>query len=131
MGCFQGHTVERIPGEDPLCARIWFSGVDPTNRNNVAIRLASYYRNSAKLGLDTTLERMMEWNARNAEPLEGAEITSIVESADKGGHDYSCEDEFCKRGCNIEACPLKFTRFPPSKHLCLLILGHRVLRPEH
>jgi len=103
----RGHS-----GEDPPCVRFWFSGVDPGNRNNVAIRLASYYRNFAKLDLDTTLARMMEWNARNAEPLPRSEITSIVGSADKGGYNYSCEDEFWKAGCNIEACPLKIREFP-------------------
>jgi len=99
-------------GEDPPCVRFWFSGVDPGNRNNVAIRLASYYRNFAKLDLDTTLERMMEWNTRNTEPLERAEITSIVGSADKGGYNYSCEDEFWKQGCQIEKCPLKIRELP-------------------
>jgi hypothetical protein len=99
-------------GEDPPCVRFWFSGVDPGNRNNVAIRLASYYRNFAKLGLDTTLERMLEWNARNSEPLPRAEITSIVGSADKGGYNYSCEDEFWKQGCQIEKCPLKIRELP-------------------
>jgi hypothetical protein len=99
-------------GEDPPCVRFWFSGVDPGNRNNVAIRLASYYRNFAKLDLDATLARMLEWNARNTEPLERAEITSIVGSADKGGYNYSCEDEFWKQGCKTEACPLKAKELP-------------------
>jgi len=99
-------------GEDPPCVRFWFSGVDPGNRNNVAIRLASYYRNFAKLDLDTTLARMMEWNARNSEPLDRTEITDIVGSADKGGYNYSCEDEFWKQGCHIEKCPLKIRELP-------------------
>ena len=99
-------------GEDPPCVRFWFSGVDPGNRNNVAIRLASYYRNFAKLDLDTTLTRTVEWNARNAEPLERAEITNIVGSADKGGYNYSCEDEFWKQGCRQESCPLKAKELP-------------------
>jgi hypothetical protein len=99
-------------GEDPPCVRFWFSGVDPGNRNNVAIRLASYYRNFAKLDLDATLTRMMEWNARNSEPLDRAEITNIVGSADKGGYNYSCEDEFWKQGCKIEECPLKIRELP-------------------
>ena len=99
-------------GEDPPCVRFWFSGVDPGNRNNVAIRLASYYRNFAKLDLDATLARMMEWNARNAEPLDRAEITSIVGSADKGGYNYSCEDEFWKQGCHQKSCPLKAKELP-------------------
>jgi len=99
-------------GEDPPCVRFWFSGVDPGNRNNVAIRLASYYRNFARLDLDATLARMMEWNARNSEPLDRAEITSIVGSADKGGYNYSCEDEFWKQGCQIEKCPLKIRELP-------------------
>jgi hypothetical protein len=99
-------------GEDPPCVRFWYSGVDPGNRNNVAIRLASYYRNFARLDLDATLARMMEWNARNSEPLDRAEITSIVGSADKGGYNYSCEDEFWKQGCQIEKCPLKIRELP-------------------
>jgi hypothetical protein len=99
-------------GEDPPCVRFWFSGVDPGNRNNIAIRLASYYRNFAKLDLDATLERIMEWNARNAEALPRAEITSIVGSADKGGYNYSCEDEFWKKGCRQGSCPLKAKELP-------------------
>jgi hypothetical protein len=58
----------------------------PGSRNNIAIRLASYNRNFAKLDLDITLKRMMEWNARNAEPLPRSEITATVGIADKGGY---------------------------------------------
>jgi hypothetical protein len=99
-------------GEDPPCVLFWLSGVDPGKRNEVAIRLASYYRNFVKLDIETTLARMQKWNSGNVEPLPETEIENVVRSAEKGGYNYSCDDEFWKRGCDITKCPIKVQEFP-------------------
>jgi len=99
-------------GEDPPCVLFWLSGVDPGKRNEVAIRLASYYRNFVKLDIETTLARMQKWNSGNADPLSETEVENVVRSADKGGYNYSCDDPFWKRGCDLAKCSIKAQEFP-------------------
>ena len=96
---------------DFLCAgmqRIWETHVEPGNRNNCAIRLASEFR-LLGLSIEETRARIFEWNERNAIGLPADELQSVVRSAHQHPfpYRYSCRDEIVRSFCPLadeEAC---------------------------
>ena len=81
---------------------IWQSHIEPGQRNNCAIRLASELR---LLGLtaDEAHEKLVEWNERNDIGLPAEELTSVVRSAYQHRFPYrfSCRDEILRRFCPL------------------------------
>jgi hypothetical protein len=100
---------------DFLCAgaqKIWESHIEPGERNNCAIRLASEFR---LLGLtrDEAESKLLEWNERNQIDLSPDELRSVTHSAfqHRFPYRYSCRDEILRRYCplpDLESC-LRFT----------------------
>lgn len=87
---------------------IWQSHVEPGQRNNCAIRLASEFR---LMGLthEETFEKLVEWNKRNQIGLADEELSSVASSAyhPRFPYRYSCRDAILRRFCplpNLSAC---------------------------
>lgn len=87
---------------------IWESHVEPGNRNNCAIRLASEFR---LLGLteQEAGEKLFEWNRTNSIELPFYELHNIVRSAYQHPfpYRYGCKDDILRRFCpfpNYTAC---------------------------
>jgi hypothetical protein len=81
---------------------IWESHIEPGQRNNCAIRLASELR---LLGLDANQagDKLFEWNERNDIALPADEIHSVVRSAYQHRFPYrfSCRDAILRRFCPL------------------------------
>jgi hypothetical protein len=87
---------------------IWQSHIEPGQRNNCAIRLASELR-LLGLSAEEARERLLEWNERNGIELPAEEINSVVRSAYQHRFPYrfSCRDEILRRFCSLpdyESC---------------------------
>ncbi len=87
---------------------IWKSHIDPGNRNNCAIRLASELR---LLGLseEETANKLMRWNETNNIGLPPDELHNVVRSAylHHFPYRYSCRDEVLRHYCPLpdyESC---------------------------
>jgi hypothetical protein len=87
---------------------MWESHIEPGQRNNCAIRLASELR---LLGLkaDEATEKLLEWNSKNRIDLPVEEIKSVVRSAyqHRFPYRYSCLDGILRRYCpfpEVETC---------------------------
>ena len=87
---------------------IWQSHIEPGQRNNCAIRLASELR---LLGLtaDEAREKLLESNERNDIELPAEELSSVVRSAYQHRFPYrfSCRDEILRQFCPLpdyESC---------------------------
>jgi len=94
---------------------IWESHIDPGQRNNCAIRLASELR---LLGLDANQagDKLLEWNERNDIELPADEIHSVVRSAYQHRFPYrfSCRDAILRRFCPLadsETCRQRVARY--------------------
>jgi hypothetical protein len=88
--------------------KIWESHIEPGYRNNCAIRLASGLR---LLGLteDEAIDKLFEWNERNAIGLPSDELYNVVRSAYQRRFPYrfSCRDAILRRFCPLrdyESC---------------------------
>jgi hypothetical protein len=81
---------------------IWQSHIEPGQRNNCAIRLASELR---LLGLDAGQadDKLLEWNERNAIALPADEIHSVVRSAyqQRFPYRFSCHDAILRHFCPL------------------------------
>lgn len=87
---------------------IWQSHIEPGQRNNCAIRLASELR-LLGLSADETREKLLEWNERNDIELPLEELNAVVRSAYQHRFPYrfSCRDEILRRFCPLpddESC---------------------------
>jgi len=87
---------------------VWRSRIEPGQRNNCAIRIASELR---LLGLtaEEAREKLLEWNERNDIELPAEELSSVVRSAYQHRFPYrfSCRDEILRRFCPLaddESC---------------------------
>jgi len=70
--------------------RMYNSHIEPGDRNNCAIILASHFRNEGK-SEPTTQEMMSEWNARNSIGLAEYELANVVRSAYRSTpYDFGC-----------------------------------------
>jgi len=84
--------------------RIYNSHIEPGERNNCAIILASHFRNEGKSEL-TTQEMMSEWNARNSIGLAEYELANVVRSAYRSTlYDFGCTSlaGYCRYGDRSE-----------------------------
>jgi len=87
---------------------IWQSHIEPGQRNNCAIRLASELR---LLGLtaEEAREKLLEWNERNDIELPSEELSVALRSAYQHRFPYRfiCRDEILRRFCPLpdgESC---------------------------
>jgi len=110
---FQRKDNERAyRGKNPECIEGLLHGVGEGLRNEVCLRLASYYVNFKKIPQDQTERLLKEWNQKNKPPLEKTELQAIIESALKGEYIFGCDDEVLSPQCrNPESCLLKKTTF--------------------
>lgn len=103
LGEQQGEPYE---GPDPPCIRQLLEGVEQGCRNEVGLRLASYWlkfkRNAPPAQV---LKRLKDWNTLNKPPLPISELRDIIKSARKLDRSYGCR--LNQAWCNIEECPLK------------------------
>lgn len=88
--------------------KIWENHVEPGQRNNCAIRLASELR---LLGLaeDEARERLFEWNEKKSIGLPSHELQNVIRSAyqHEFPYRYGCRDEILRHFCPLpdyEAC---------------------------
>ncbi len=98
---------------------IWESHVEPGQRNNCAIRLASELR---LLGLeaDEVGDKLKEWNERNRIELPLEEIHGVLRSAyqHRFPYRYSCHDEILRRFCplsDFESCQRRLTGYAAAR----------------
>ena len=87
---------------------IWQRHIEPGQRNNCAIRLASELR---LLGLsgEECEKKLLEWNSRNQIELSADELSSVVHSAyqHRFPYRYSCRDPVLRRYCplrGVQSC---------------------------
>jgi len=97
---------KRFTGKTPPCIESLYRGAKEGERNEHAIRLASFLANFRKLRPDKVLEQMRKINKLNDPPLEDQELQGIVKSAVNGGYVYGCQDAFLKKNCNKDDCPI-------------------------
>lgn len=84
------HFAPRSNGMCDAKQRIYNSHIEPGDRNNCAIILASHFRNEGK-SEPTTQEMMSEWNARNSIGLAEYELANVVRSAYRSTpYDFGC-----------------------------------------
>ena len=83
----------------PECIQKLLEGTQEGDRNEFAIRLASFLLNYCEISAKQVWTRLNEWNDRNSPPLAKAELQSIMKSAAKGGYNYGCDDKILSRFC--------------------------------
>jgi len=93
-------------GPDPRCIKKLLQGVEEGERNEAAIRLASYFVNFKKLSKQKTWKKLLEWNQKNFPPLQDNELETVFKSALEGGYVYGCSDYLLSQHCVNENCPL-------------------------
>lgn len=97
----------RYTGKTPPCIEALYNGAREGERNEYAIRLASFLINFRKLRADTALEQMRKINKLNEPPLDDKELQGIVKSAVNGGYIYGCSDDILSKNCDKTNCPLQ------------------------
>ncbi|MEM3153255.1 MAG: primase C-terminal domain-containing protein [Candidatus Bathyarchaeia archaeon] len=93
-------------GRNPPCIGALFKGTCEGQRNEYAIRLASFLINFKGLSPNYAFKRLREWNRFNNPPLSENELENVVKSAVKGCYVYGCEDEILRINCNAQECPI-------------------------
>lgn len=99
-------AVPGYSGPDPICIKELLQGVKNGERNETAIRLASYLINFKKLSKDEAWNKLLEWNRKNQIPLEEDELRTVLASAQKHNYIYGCNDKLLSQHCARENCPL-------------------------
>ncbi|MCW4046856.1 MAG: bifunctional DNA primase/polymerase [Candidatus Bathyarchaeota archaeon] len=99
-------TEKRFTGKTPPCINALYKGAKEGERNEHAIRLASFLANFRKLRADKVLEQMRKINKLNEPPLDDQELQAIVKSAVNGGYVYGCTDPLLRKNCNRDDCPI-------------------------
>lgn len=81
---------------------IWETHIEPGQRNNCAIRLASELR-LLGLGAVECENKLLEWNEKNRIELASGEIASVVHSAyqHRFPYRYGCHDALLRRYCPL------------------------------
>jgi hypothetical protein len=109
------NDLQRIEFPCAAVQAIWENHIEPGQRNNCAIRLASELR---LLGLDANQagEKLLEWNERNDIELPGDEILSVVRSAYQHRFPYrfGCRDTILRRFCplaDFDTCQQRVARY--------------------
>jgi hypothetical protein len=105
---FDREDLARTPysGPIPRCIERLLQGVEEGERNETAIRLASYFMNFRKLPKNKSWEKLKEWNSRNNTPLDTNELRIVFDSAIKGKYNYGCRDFLLNKYCTGKDCPL-------------------------
>ena len=97
---------KRFTGKTPPCIEALYRGAKEGERNEQAIRLASFLANFRKIRADRVLETTRKLNKLNDPPLEENELQAIVKSAVEGGYVYGCTDPILKKHCVRDECPI-------------------------
>ncbi len=94
--------LERLDFPCAALQIIWEAHIEPGQRNNCAIRLASELR-LLGLNADEAHQKLFEWNERNGIELGSAELQSVVRSAyqRRFPYRYSCRDQILRRFCHL------------------------------
>jgi hypothetical protein len=82
--------------------RIWISHIEPGQRNNCAIRLASELRLMG-FTAEETHEKLLDWNQRNKIGLPADELQRVTRSAyqHRFPYRYSCRDPILRNFCPL------------------------------
>jgi len=102
----QDLSGKRFTGKTPPCVDALFRGAKEGERNEHAIRLASFLANFRKMRPTSVLEQMRKINKFFEPPLDDQELQGIVRSAVNGAYVYGCHDPFLQRNCSREDCPI-------------------------
>jgi len=99
---------------------IWQRHIEPGQRNNCAIRLASELR-LLGLGAEECARKLLQWNDKNRIELSGDELASVVHSAyqHRFPYRYGCRDMVLRRYCplpGIGACQAFVARKATPEH---------------
>jgi len=97
---------ERYTGKDPPCISGLFKGTVEGERNEYAIRLASYMLNFRRFKPESVWRVLKRWNTLNTPPLEEKELKEVLKSASQGGYVYGCKDPILSMFCRWEECPI-------------------------
>jgi hypothetical protein len=101
-------TEDITPG-DPIWVRKMLEGVPEGERDECAIRLASYYCNVKHMAPQAVEAILLNWNTRNRPPVPNAEnwVKTKVNSALKGGYVYTRNDALIRKYEEVEEEPEK------------------------
>ena len=97
---------KRFTGKTPPCIEALYRGAKEGERNEHAIRLASFLANFRQIRADRVFETMRKLNKLNDPPLGEDELQSLVKSAMNGGYVYGCTDPLLKKNCLRDECPI-------------------------
>jgi len=100
------YVGKRFTGKTPPCIEALYRGAKEGERNEHAIRLASFLANFRKMRADRVLETMRKINKLNDPPLEERELQAIVKSAVNGGYVFGCTDPILKKYCVRDECSI-------------------------
>ena len=99
-------AVQPYRGKNPPCILSLTKGTVEGQRNEYAVRLASFWANFRQYSPETVLKRLKQWNKLNQPPLAEKELESVLKSALQGGYVFGCMDPMLKANCNRDACPI-------------------------
>ena len=99
-------TGKRFTGKTPPCIEALYRGAQEGQRNEHAIRLASYLANFRQIRPDKVQEQMRKINKLNDPPLQDQELQSIIKSAINGRYIYGCQDPLLNKNCRRDDCPI-------------------------
>jgi len=96
----------KFSGKTPPCIESLYRGAGEGQRNEHAIRLASFLANFRQVRPDRVLENIRKVNRLNDPPLEESELQVIVKSAVNGGYVYGCADPILQKHCVRDDCSI-------------------------
>lgn len=97
---------KRYNGKTPPCIEALYRGAKEGERNEHAIRLASFLANFRRIRADRVFETLKKLNKLNDPPLPDNELQAIARSAIEGGYVYGCTDPILKKNCLRDDCPI-------------------------
>ncbi len=97
---------KRFTGKMPPCIEALYKGAKEGERNEQAMRLASFFANFRKMRPDRVMEQIRKVNQFNDSPLPEQELQCIVKSAVNGGYVYGCKDSILHANCNRDECAI-------------------------
>jgi Fe2+ or Zn2+ uptake regulation protein len=97
---------KRYLGKTPPCIEALYRGSKEGERNEHAIRLASFLANFRRIRADRVFETLKKLNKLNDPPLPDNELQTTARSAMEGGYVYGCTDPILKKSCLRDECPI-------------------------
>jgi Fe2+ or Zn2+ uptake regulation protein len=97
---------KRYNGKTPPCIEALYRGSKEGERNEHAIRLASFLANFRRIRADRVFDTLKKLNKLNDPPLSDNELQTIARSAMEGGYVYGCTDPVLKKSCLRNECPI-------------------------